>query len=122
MITLTIAKQVNSVLGNEAALVGYDRLVISPLTFDPQALTIRGTIRLTSIASPDMQPIIGSLDINTSQGKLQIEVQQIDFYRRITLSGGQITTINGLITNAQNSIESGLITLGVIAGTQSTGS
>jgi hypothetical protein len=121
MITLTTSSKINSVLGGNS-LVDYDRLVISPLTFDPQALTITGQIKLTSIANPDMQTVIGSLVVNTSQGKLQVEVPQLNFLRRITLSGPQITTINTLITNAQNSVENGLINLGVISGTQSTGS
>ena len=120
MITLTTPAQINSVLGGTVP-VAYNKLVISPLTFDAAALIVSAGLSLTSTTNPDMQPITGSLTINTSQGKLQIEVPQLDFYRRITLSGPQIVTLNALISSSQNSVESGLISLGVIAGTQSTG-
>lgn len=120
MIALTTPAQINSILGGSAP-VAYDHLVISPLTHDPMALTISGTIRLTSTANPDMQPITGRLNVNNSAGTLEVEVQQIDFYRRIRLSGPQITAVNTLISNAQNAVEQGLINMGVIAGVQSTG-
>lgn len=122
MIILTNPKQVNSILGNSAALVAYDRIVLSPLTFDPKSLIISAVIRVTSVASSDMQEILGKLDINTSTGKLLIEIPTLDFYRRLTLSGGQITTVNGWINTTQNTIEAGLITVAVMAGVQSTGS
>lgn len=120
MITLTTPAQINSVLGGNTP-VGYDHLVLAPFTLDPMGLTIRGTLRLTSTAAPSMQAITGRLDINASTGVLEIEVQQLDFYRRIQLSGPQITSVTTIISNAQNSIETGLINLGVIAGVQSTG-
>ena len=119
-ITLTAAASINSVLGGNTP-VGYQHLVLSPFTMDPVANTVSGTLRLTSDASPEMQAIIGNLNINASSGVLIIEVSQLDFYRRIQLSAGQITAVITIIRNAQNAIEAGLITLGVIAGTQATG-
>ena len=120
MITLTIPTPVNSVLG-AATTVSYDHLVLSPLTHDPMALTITGTIRLTSTANPDMQAITGSLVVNASTGKMELSVPQLDFFRRITLSPAQIAAVNTMITNAQNAVEAGLVSMGVIAGTQTTG-
>jgi hypothetical protein len=120
MITLTTPAQVNSVLGG-STLVAYDHLVLSPLSHDPMALTITGTIRLTSSASPDMQAITGSLSVNASTGKLEVSVQQLDFYRRVTLDPTAIQAVIGMIQAAQNAVEQGLVGLGVIAGTQSTG-
>jgi hypothetical protein len=88
---------------------------------DPVTLLIHGTLRLTSTTNPEMQAITGSLRINASTGLLTIEVEQLDFYRQVQLSGPQITAVRTIITNAQNAIEAGLVNLGVIAGTQSTG-
>ena len=120
MITLTTPAQINSVLGGNSP-VGYDHLVLTPFSMDPMGLTVSGSLRLTSTASPDMQAIMGSLRINASSGELVVEVQQLDFYRRIQLSAGQITSVRSIISNAQNALESGLVSLGVISGTQSTG-
>jgi hypothetical protein len=120
MITLTSPAQINSVLGGSAP-VAYDHLIISPITLDPMSLTISGTIRMTSTAAPDMQPITGRLNVNASSGVLEIEVAQLDFYRRIMMSAGQITAVRTMINNAQNAVEAGLVSMGVIAGTQSTG-
>jgi hypothetical protein len=120
MITLTTAAQINSVLGGNSP-VGYDHLVLTPFTMDPLGLLVTGSLRLTSTANPQMQPISGSLKINASSGELIIQVEQLDFYRRIQLSPGQITSVRTIITNAQNALETGLVSLGVISGTQSTG-
>lgn len=120
MITLTTPAQINSVLGGNAP-VGYDRLVLAPFSFDPVTLAVSGTVRLTSTAAPQMQPITGALRINASSGELVIEVAQLDFYRRVQLSGPQITAVLNIIANAQNALEAGLVSLGVVAGVQSPG-
>ena len=122
MITLTTPPQINSVLGGSAP-VGYDKLVLGPFQLDPVALSngVRGTVRLTSSANPAMQPINGTLSIDASVGVLTIEVGQLDFYRKVQLSGAQLTAVNTIISNAQTALENGLISLAVIAGTQSTG-
>lgn len=120
MITLTTPPQINSILGGSAP-VAYNHLVLAPFSLDPFTLLVTGTLRLTSTTVPAMQPIIGSLQINNSSGVLTISVPQLDFYRQIQLSGPQIASVNTIIQNAQNGLEAGLVTLGVIAGTQSTG-
>jgi hypothetical protein len=120
MITLTTPAQINSVLGGNAP-VGYDHLVLVPFTMDPSALTVNGTLRLTSSGNPTMQPILGRLSINGGSGVLEVQVEQLDFYRRLQLSGPQISSVTTIIRNAQNALEAGLIGLSVIAGVQSTG-
>ena len=118
MITLTTPAQINSVLGGNAP-VGYDKLVLTPFTITPLDSSISGKLRLTSTTNPEMQEIVGSLQIRS--GELVVEVGQLDFYRRIQLSAAQITSVTNIIRNAQNGIESGLVTLGVISGVQATG-
>lgn len=121
MITLTTPPEINSVLGGSSP-VGYNKLVIGPFTLDPVTTIVTGTIRLTSTTATQMQPILGTLRINTpAGGVLTVEVPQLDFYRQIQMSVGQINSVNAIITNAQNALEAGLVSLGVIAGTQSTG-
>lgn len=121
MITLTTAAQINSVLGGSAP-VGYNKLVLSPFTMNPVDQVVQSTVRLTSTANPDMQAIIGSMRISVPEAVLEIQVQQLDFYRRIRLTSPQSTSVLTIITNAQNALENGLITLGLVSGTQSAGS
>lgn len=120
MITLTTPPSINSVLGGSAP-VAYQKLVVGPFTFDPVAFAINGVMRLTSTTVPAMAPITGSLIVNISTGVLEVSVPQLDFYRRVQLTGPQITSVQTIVTNAQNALESGLVTLAVISGTQSTG-
>lgn len=121
MITLTTPAEVNSVLGGNAP-VQYNKLVIGPFTFDPVAMLVSSRVRLTSTGSPSMPAIEGSLTIQTSTAVLEISVERLDFYRRVVLSGPQNDAVMTIIRNAQNALESGLVTLGVVAGVQSAGS
>jgi len=120
MITLTTPPQVNSVLGGNTP-VGYDKFVLSQIVFDTVALSLTATIRLTSTATPSMQPITGNLRVVTATATLTIDVAQLDFYRQVTLSGPQNASVQAQIRSAQDALESGLITLGVIAGVQAMG-
>lgn len=120
MITLTTPHEINSVLGGSVP-VAYGKLVISPFTMDAVQQTVRGTLRLTSTTSPTMQAITGTLQVAVQGSELIIEVPQLDFYRRISLSGAQNTAILNQIEAAQAQLENGLITLGVVAGVRSTG-
>lgn len=120
MITLTTPPVVNSVLGGNTP-IGYDKFVLSSITYDTVNMQISASIRLTSTAASSMQPVTGSLKINTVTAVLTIEAQQLDFYRQIVLTGPQNSTVQGFITNAQNALEAGLISVGVIAGTQAPG-
>ena len=120
MITLTTPPQINSVLGGTAT-VNYDKLVIGPFSLNPLTSTISGSVRLTSTANAQMQPIMGTLTISVPNGLLTIEVVQLDFARQIQLNASQINSVNTIIANAQNALESGMITLGIMAGAQSGG-
>ena len=120
MVTLTIPHQIRSKLGANDT-VDYDKFVVSPFTFNPVDQLINASIRITSSTNPSMTPVIGSLIINVASSTLEIGVQQLDFYRRIILSSAQNNAILTIIRDAQNSIESGLITLGLVEGIQSSG-
>ena len=118
MITLTTPATINSVLGGTAP-VAYDKLVLSPFTMTPVSGDVGGTLRLTSTTNADMQPIVGTLRIAANE--MIVEVSQLDFYRRVTLTGTQRTNVTNIIASAQTSLENGLVSLGVIAGVQTAG-
>lgn len=121
MITLTTPPSVNSVLGGNAP-ISYDRFALSFITYDTVNMRVDAQIRITSSANPDMQPVIGNMSINTATAKLTIAVQQLDFYRQVTLTGPQNTFVqDNVIRVAQNTLEAGLISLGVTAGVQAPG-
>lgn len=120
MITLTTPRTVNSVLGS-ATTVSYEKVVLAPFTMDIVNQRVTGTLRMTSTSTPAMQPIIGTFTINVPTSEFTIEIQQLDFYRRIVLSGAQNTAILNQIETALAALENGLVTLGVVAGTRSAG-
>jgi hypothetical protein len=120
MITLTTPPAINSRLGS-ADTVAYDRMVLSSFLLDPVSRRVDGNLRITSTAAPDMQAVTGTLRINLVTGELVVEVDQLDFRRRIILTAGQVNTVQNIINAAQNSLESGLINLAIIAGAQSAG-
>lgn len=121
MITLTNPKLVNSVLGGTNT-VAYDKFVLDQIRYITTGSgTVTANVRITSTAQPNMQPIQGSLKIELASSLLTIEVAQLDFFRQITLNAGQVSAISTLIVNAQNALEAGLVTVGVVAGVQETG-
>jgi len=120
MITLTTPAEINSVLGGSAP-VPYNKLVISPLSFDAVNQTITGQLRLTATSNASMQPITGSMRISVPGAEVVVEVQQLDFYRRVVTNSAQNTSILAIIETAQKGIEDGLVSLGVIAGVRSAG-
>lgn len=120
MITLTTPPVVNSVLGGNSP-VSYNKFVLSSITYDTVNMQVSATVRLTSTTAPSMQAVTGNLKINTATAVLTIEVSQLDFYKQVTLTGPQNTSVQSFITNAQNALESGLISVGVVAGTQAQG-
>lgn len=120
MITLTTPPEVNSVLGG-AAKTAYDRFVLSSLTYSPRNKTLTATIEILVSVDAQMSPITGSLNIDLNTKYLQITVSQLDFYRRVLLTNAQITTVQGWIDGVQAQVESGLVSLGLIAGVQAPG-
>ena len=119
-ITLTTPAQINSVLGG-SVLIDYDHVVLAPISIDRVANIIIATVRLTSSTNPDMEVINGSLNINAGSGILIFTVPQLDMVRKMQLSAGQVTAVIGIMSNAQDALESGLIGISVIDGIQSTG-
>jgi len=120
MITLTTPPEVNTVLGGNTP-ASYNKFVLSNINFDTVAKVVQATVRISSTALPDMAPIQGTLNINCATAVLTIEAQQLDYYRRVVLTGPQNTSVQTQITNAQNALESGLVTLGLVAGVQAPG-
>jgi hypothetical protein len=119
MITLTLPIPVKIKLGANDS-VNYDKMVLDNIELSTTGLTINAAVVITSTAAPTKPAITGSLSIQG--GTLQIQVERLDFYERIApLSGPQVAAITTIIRNAQNALEAGLISLGVTAGTQSTG-
>jgi len=115
MITLTTPAVINSVLGGNAP-VNYNKLVIDNIRMGTQSKDTSATLVLTSTTNPEMQEISGSLQINFAGANIVVSVPQIDFYRRIQLSGPQQNAVATLVFNAQNGIETGLVNLGIISG------
>lgn len=120
MITLTTPTVINSVLGGNAP-VSYDKLVLTNIRFDTYTNTVHASVNLTSTANPDMQTIVGTFSMNATDNVLEMAVPSLDFYRRIKPTAGQRTALVSLVRNAQDSLESGLISLSLVAGAQSTG-
>lgn len=121
MITLTTPPAIKVVLGGNTT-AAYDKMVLTNIAYDVANMAIRCTITLTSTAEPEQTPIKGNLEINTATSRLALEIEQLGFNRRIALSSGQNSSAQTIIRNAQNAIEAGIITIGVVAGVQSTGS
>lgn len=120
MITLTTPPAINSVIGGNLP-VSYDKFKLTSLTFDTTTKNIVAVIEITSTSNPDMTALKGRVEINFAGALAEIQVQQLDFYRRIRLSGLQQNAVSTIITNAQNDVESGLISLGLVSGTQALG-
>ncbi len=68
-----------------------------------------------------MTEIVGSFEINLNASTLDVTIALLDFRRKINLTAGQVTTVQGWADSAQNDFEGGLITVGVVAGVQSGG-
>ena len=118
MITLTTPPQVRTVLGG-ASTTEYDRFVLSQIVYDPPAGTINGLVKITSSADPTMNPILGRFKI--AGAILEIEVEQLGVYRRVSLDTNAQSEVAGYISSAQDTLETGMVSLGVIAGVQATG-
>lgn len=118
MITLTTAQQIESVLGSTAT-TAYDKCVLSPIQFDLVNNVISATVRLSSSSVPNARPLTGALNINLTTGELLLTMGPITTQRILT--AGQITSAQGIASSAQNQLESGLTSLGVVVGTQSAG-
>jgi len=120
MITLTTPPEINSVLGGNVP-VAFDKLVVSDFRLFPPTKAIVGNLALTSTLNPEMATMTGTMSIRPEIAILEIAIPQLDFYRRKTLTGPQNTAAMAIVEDAQDSLESGLISLGVIDGVQAPG-
>lgn len=121
MITLTNVRPVTTVLGS-ASQTNYDRLDVISIFMDVVNKNISGTCQLLSSGSPQAKPIPGTYSIPTSgSAVLDVEVPSLPFYATIPLTSPQQATVQGWIASTQNLIESGLVSVGVVAGTQAAG-
>lgn len=120
MITLTAPHLVRSVLGGSTT-TPYDKAVFSSISIDVQTRRIECNVQISSTAIPDMPAVSGRLSINVLSALLELDLNKLGIHRRITLSAGQQAAIQTIINNTQGSLESGVVTLGIIEGTQSVG-
>ena len=120
MITLSNAAVINSVIGGNVP-IDYDKFVLSALQIDPMTGNIRAQVRLTSISNPEMDAITGTLLIDGNSHRAVIEVSRLDFYKSAVLTTAQQNAVQTIINNAQNAVENGMISIGFVSGTQSTG-
>jgi len=116
MITLTTPAVINSVLGGNAP-VNYDKLIVTNIRMDSVTKNTNAELKLSSTTNTDMQEMSGTLQINFAGANIIIAVPQLDFYRRILLSGPQQNAVADLVFGTENSIETGLLSLGLISGT-----
>lgn len=122
MITLTTPIQVPTTLGS-AATVGYNKLRIVSINADPFSLTINAQAQLMVSTIPSQPTIYGTLVIVATGAtpSCTLQIPNLNFNAIVALAGANLTSVQGWITGLQNNIESGLITIAEVAGTQSAG-
>jgi hypothetical protein len=121
MITLTTPVQVATVLGSPNT-VPYQKLDFTTASLDMTAKSISGSCLLISTSNPTSPPIPGSYTI-TTQGTPQaaLTMPDLSFYTTVTLTGPQQTAVSGWIAGFQNNVEAGVVSIAMVAGTQSAG-
>lgn len=120
MITLTTPPGIFTVLGS-GATVPYDKINLTGITADPIAKTIRAQVQASASGDPSGTVIQGNLDISVPNSKLSISLPPVDFHRTITLTAGQKSFVSGMISDLQDALEGGLVTLALVDGVQATG-
>jgi len=120
MITLTTPEFINSVIGGTDT-VAFERFVLKQIVYQSITKHVTAVVEVSSTSEATMKPITGSLTIDTAASTLSIEVPQLDFYRQVTLTGAQNSAVRQFAIDAQNDLEAGLITIGVVDGVQADG-
>lgn len=122
MITLTTPKPVPIVLGGSAT-VSYDKLVVTSINYDTISKQISGSVRITCTADAAQTPLTGTFSIlpQVSPATITLSVSGFPFNRTLNLTAGQVTSVLGWFDTVQAQIESGFITVGEVAGSQSAG-
>lgn len=120
MITLTTPLQVITTLGSSSRSL-YDRLELVTIGMDVINKNINGTCQLVA-STGGVPPIPGTYNMPTSgSAVMTISIPNALYFAEVTLTSTQQSTVQGWISSAQNNVEAGLISLGVVAGTQATG-
>lgn len=121
MITLTTQIPVKTVLG-AAGNTNYDRLNILTLLYDVVNKSISGQCQLMVSTNSAATPIIGSYNIPTSgQAILTISIPNLPYFGSVALTSPQQAIVQGWVQSAQNTLEAGFVSVGVISGVQATG-
>lgn len=122
MITLTTPPTIATQLG-AASSASYAKMRIMSIMADPVTQGVTASIQLIDMANSNLPMLTGTLTIVTlgNSPSVAIAVPSLNLSNVTPLTAAQQTTVQGWITTLQNSIEAGLVALGLIAGTQSTG-
>lgn len=122
MITLTTPKVVNSVLGGSTT-VNYDKVVVTQLSYDIINKRIDGQVKIVCSTDSSQTPITGVVQIypNGSPQIATVTFPNLPFTKTVGLNGAQITSVLGWFDTVQAQVESGLISVVIVAGVQSTG-
>jgi hypothetical protein len=122
MITLTTPPTIATQLGATSSS-SYAKMRIMDIIADPVTQAITASIQLIDTANTNLPMLIGSLSIMTqgNSPSVEIAVPALNLSNVVPLTSAEQTTVQGWITALQNNIEAGLVSLGLIAGTQSTG-
>lgn len=122
MITLTTPPTINTVLGG-ATPVAYQKTTLTNLHVHPPTRRIEADVQMVSTTVPEMPAMLGSLTIDLvgPPPVLIVTVPQLNFYRRLLLTAGQITAVQTIIDNTVNPMEAGLVSLALVAGVQTAG-
>jgi len=122
MITLTTPPTIATQLG-AASTASYAKMRVTSIMSDPVAQSVSATIQLIDTANTNLPMLFGTLTIATqgNSPSVSISVPQLSLANNMPLNASQQSAVQGWITTLQNNIEAGLVALGMIAGTQSTG-
>jgi hypothetical protein len=103
--------------------VGYNKLRIVSINADPFSMTISAQVQLMVSSTPAQPWIYGSLSIVATGATpaCTLQIPNLNFNATVSLAGANLTAVQGWITGLQNNIESGLISIAEVAGTQSSG-
>lgn len=121
MITLTTPITITGTLGGNTNVI-YNRAVVTKITYDVIAQTLTATVRLTASATASAKAILGQVTAIVPTSRIQFDMDKIALAPRDNgLTAGEATSVATLITNAQNAVENGLISLTLAAGVQANG-
>jgi hypothetical protein len=122
MITLTTPPTIATQLGGSSP-AAYAKLRIVNIVADPVTQAITASIQLIDTANSNLPMLTGSLSVVTQGNSpmVAISVPALNLSSDLPLTAAAQTTVQGWITTLQNSIESGLVSLSLISGTQTTG-